>query len=388
MLKLKNIILLFLCMVRYVFRGRSNRVVAPPKKVLVVQLAKLGDMVCTTPMFRAIKKRYPNAKVYVVGDRVNCELLKHNPDVDGYLMSARNFFQVMRLVHQIRKERFDFACVTGPGPEALSLVYLSGIPMITVPVITNGFSPQETRVYRFIRKFVQSAPHAMGHYAPREYLRLLESIDIVSSDTTKHLAFSREAKNTIARFFLEQKLDPQKDFLVGLFPTTGFLRIKHWPAEKFAAVADYLSERHNAVVLISGSEEDRKECERVLEKISSSTRIVNAIGRFTIDELKACIAELRLFVSVDTGPLYIAEALSVPTIDIVGAVDDREQPPVGRLHKIVKVPRSEAQLHIMNARMYDQKEAKRQIDEISIGMVCQAIDDLVPLIKKDGECHV
>ena len=43
-------------------------------------------------------------------------------------------------------------------------------------------------------------PHKMRHYAPREYLRLLEPIGIFTEDTTKHLSFSSEAKNSIERF--------------------------------------------------------------------------------------------------------------------------------------------------------------------------------------------
>jgi len=44
---------------------------------------------------------------------------------------------------------------------------------------------------------------------------------------------------------------------------------------------------------------------------------------------------MSLYVSADTGPIYIAEAFNVPTIDITGPVNENEQPPQGEKHKIV-----------------------------------------------------
>ncbi len=51
----RNRAIVCLCLLRFLFRGKSNVNVGTLKVILIVQLAKLGDMVCTTPMFRAVK---------------------------------------------------------------------------------------------------------------------------------------------------------------------------------------------------------------------------------------------------------------------------------------------------------------------------------------------
>ena len=116
--------------------------------------------------------------------------------------------------------------------------------------------------------------------------------------------------------------------------------------------------------------------------LNEKTQFINTSGIFNIDELKALISKISLFISVDTGPIYIAEAFGVPSIDIIGPVDESEQPPVGTKHKIVYLRnRKEAAIHILNARMYDYAEAKRQIDGITTDMVFKEIDEIMLEIK-------
>ena len=84
--------------------------------------------------------------------------------------------------------------------------------------------------------------------------------------------------------------------------------------------------------------------------LPNSSDIVNGYNQFSLEQLKAMVARMHLCVAVDTGIIYIAEAFGVPTIDIVGPVDENVQPPRGSLNRIVCVPHRTPQLRIMNAR--------------------------------------
>lgn len=371
--KLKILVLLFLCLLRYGIFGKAIRKQKEFKKIIIFQGAKLGDMVCTTPMFRAVKEKYPKCTLIVVGNETNKHLLEHNSDVDGYIVrQEEDFFSTIK---KIRKECPDFGCITGPGFLNLAILYLAGIPLIAAPEVKNGQCPLETKSYKILRSMVKTRPHHMGQYAPREYLRLLEIIDIHTEDTTKRLAFSEKASDAVATFF-EKKDIARNDFLVGISPSAGN-KIKEWSANRFAEIADYLIDAYNAKILILGGLYDKEIVENMMVHIKNSESVINAQGVFDLDELKAVISKLKLFISVDTGPIYIAEAFKVPTIDIVGPMDENEQPPIGELHKVVVAPRKTAQLHIMNARIYDEKEARRQVDAIISKDVFTAIDDIM-----------
>jgi len=377
--RIKNLIILTLAGVRFIFNGRADKKVEMPKKILIVYLGKLGDMVCATPLFRAIKVKYPDCRVCIAGHTVNKELLQGNPDVDEYFIYLPNFSEFFKLV---KKEKFDFACVAAPDFLTLATLYLAGVPCIAAPVIENGSSPYETRAYKIVRNFVITRPHRMGNYAAREYLRLLEPIGIFSEDTTKHLYFSKETANSIEKFFIERNINSDSDFTIGITPSAGN-KIKEWGRDKFAKLADYIFNKYHAKIIIIGGPDDT-EVDEMISFMVKNTQFINAHGLFNIEELKALISKLNLFISVDTGPIYIAEAFGVPTIDIIGPIDEKEQPPIGRFHKIVVAQRQKSELCVMNARVYDEKEVKRQIDEITVEMVIKELDDLMPLIYKNN----
>lgn len=375
--KFKNIWVLILCLAKFVGRGKADKPVGHPKKIIIMQMAKLGDMVCTTPMFRAVKKSYPNAKLLVIGNKTNKELLAGNKDVGEYLIYENNFWD---LVRRIKAEKIDFACTTHPNFLGIAMFFLANVPLVSSPTIEGGYSPYETRSYKILRNFVVSKPHRMGSYAPGEYLRLLESVGIFTDETKKHLLFSKEAESRVNDFFYANKI-AIVDFIIAISPSAGN-KIKLWPAERFAELADYIYEKYGAKIIIIGGKNDKEETEEMLKKTKRSTEIINSVGLFNIDELKALISKVNLFISVDTGPVYIAESFDVPTIDIVGPMDENEQPPTGKRHRVVKLKnRKGPVIHIMNTGIFDEKEARRQTEQITVEMVIRELDDLMKEIK-------
>ncbi|MDO8510301.1 MAG: glycosyltransferase family 9 protein [bacterium] len=344
----------------------------PLKKIVVFQNAKLGDMVCTTPVFRTLKRGLPDIHVCVAGDSVNGLLLEENADVDEYFVAGKSLW---RTIFFLRRRRFDAAFLVAPSPDVLAALYLSGVPLVVAPRLVDGGSPYQTQSYRMLLRFVVSVPHHIGRYAPREYLRVLEPIGIVSEDTTKYLGFSLAAKNLVSDFFKDRGIDYAQSLVVGITPSAGN-KMKLWPCERFAAVADFLYDRYSAHIIIVGGKNDIKEIQEMVQALKPATPYIVAQD-FSIDELKALVSKLSLVIGVDTGIIYIAEAFGVPTIDIVGPVDDADQPPRGEKHAIVKAPRIKAAMGVMNNIPVDISEMIRQSDDITVAMVCKAIEPMI-----------
>lgn len=342
--------------------------------VVVIQTMKMGDMVCTTPLFRALKTHLPHVRIVLLCDRLGAEVIRGNPDVDRTILfnGARNFSGALKTV---TTEAPDVGIMVGPDPTGLALLACSHARMIIAPMIRNGVSPYETGWYRLMRYFVVTRPHHMGSYAPREYLRLLEPLGIDTSDTTKHLVYSSTAGERVRVL-----LDTFQGRTIGIVPSAGN-RIKEWPPERFAAVANHCAKTHNARIVLLGGPNDPagKTCAALIDP---SVPVVNLSGFLTIEELKAVIAKLDLLVAADTGPIYIAEAFGVPTVDIVGPVDEREQPPQGERHVVVVPPGPRTpQLQVLNARATDRAEARRQAESITVPMVTAAVDALIAKVK-------
>ncbi len=331
-------------------------------RIGVMQLSKLGDMVCTTPVFRALKQKYPDAKIVVIGNVVNDALLRGHPHVDEYVVwRSRNLAELS----------LDVVILTSPSAEAVAAAYLAGIPAIVCPRIEGGTSPYETSVYKLLRRLAVATPHRMGHYAPQEYLTMLRVLGISSTDTRKELAVDPSAQKKVETLLSAY---PQK-LKIGIAPGAGN-KIKEWPPEHFNVLAHDLVTKHGALVVLVGAGTDAPLADIAARGLPKEN-VLNTIGSLSVEELKALVGRMSLFVSADTGPIYIAEALNVPTVDIVGPVDEREQPPILPPRHVVVVPdRERAQLFVMDARSYDAAEARRQAESIKPPRVLEAIETL------------
>ncbi|MBX4181390.1 glycosyltransferase family 9 protein [Candidatus Parcubacteria bacterium] len=371
---LKNLHIIVRCFYLYLIQGKADKTLSSPKSIIIIQRAKLGDMISTTPMFRAVKKVYPECRVIVVGNSINKKVLEGNPDVDEYIVWNDDVSEMVKI---FKERKPDFGCTTSPNFHSLAALYLSGIKSISAPIILGGWSPYETRSYKIIRRFVIAKGHRMRHYVPLENLKLLEPLGIFETNTKKYIYWSKEAEIKINQFLSE--IGTEQAMLVGVMPGAGN-KIKQWPPERFSQIVDYLVEKYKAKVLIIGGETNRKEIEEMSSKVRNKESLVDCSWS-SIDELKALIPRLDMTVSVDTGPIFIAEASDVPTIDIAGAIHPSEMAPNDDNFHLIVQSKGEPQIWTMNARVYDYEEARKQIESITVSMVMEKVDELMEKIR-------
>ncbi|OHA91896.1 MAG: hypothetical protein A3J09_00080 [Candidatus Zambryskibacteria bacterium RIFCSPLOWO2_02_FULL_51_21] len=369
MKSLENLLLLVLCLLYLPFRGSARREIKYPKRVCIIQSAQFGDMICTTPVFRAIKEAYPDSKVYVVGKAINREVLRNNPDVEDFIVWKEKPFETIK---EIRKLRCDFGASTGPNFVGLAILFLSGVKSIAAAEIKEGSSPLETRPYKILRNVAHVVPHIITAYPPKEYLKLLRPIGITSTDTTKHVYYSLEAKKSAEEKILTSPIGNRKFAIV--VPGAGHYA-KRWLPERFASVARHVASTYMPVAVIGG-ERDREDVAEMMKNVNHPD-IVNFAEALSIDELKTFISLSSLFVSLDTGPLFIAEAFGVPTVCIIGPVDG-VQPPRGPKNILI-FPRRDrpAALAMFNTIRFDIEEAKRQSKATQVSEVIDAVDRLM-----------
>lgn len=355
-------------------KKRRNAIPKLVKTVVIVQNMKMGDMVCTTPLFNALKKHIPGVRVVVCGDLVNQQILAGHPSVDRYIhFNHRN---VESTIKDLMTETIDVGMTPGPDALGLAVLTLSGSKCIVVPRVVGGKSPYEGRWYKILRSFVSSVSHTMGKYAPREYLHLLEPLSIFTDDTHKTLSVDGRVRQSVDQLIGDAPL------LIGISPSAGN-KIKQWPAERFGKVADYLIQTYGARICVYGSKKEQEEIDAMMKEVTVKERAIVLHSHIDLEGLKAVTERLSLFISSDTGPIYIAEAFDVPTIDIVGPVDEREQPPQGVRHVVLAPePPRIPQLRVLDARSYDPTEARRQAENVTVERVLAAADTLLQGIVK------
>lgn len=297
------------------------------ERILVIQTAKIGDLICSTPVFRAIKKRYPHAHLSVMVNPVTKELLEHNPNVHEIIAIEGNFHKgflgKVKLARLVYKGRYDIAISLNPNLSFILTMFWGLIPVrISIMPDYSGIT------YKMASQFcTYIEKHSKGRLVAETYMKMLKAIGIESNDISKEVFKSPDADNKVA------KLDSA--FIIGIAVTSGN-RLKEWGAEKMAALADRLITDLNSSIVLIGSKKDRDISDKILQIMAHRNMVIDAVGEFNLSELPAIIERLSIFIGVDTGITYMADAMSIPTIDIAGPSDMEDARPTGKKVLIIQ----------------------------------------------------
>ena len=131
------------------------------------------------------------------------------------------------------------------------------------------------------------------------------------------------------------------DLLIGIFPGGGAswgsdAGTRHWPALKFAQLADLLIQECQVKIVILGDKTERALADRVKDAMKNES--IDLVGLVELEDLSALLRNLKLLVSNDGGPLHMAVASGIKTVSVFGPVDDLVYGayPPGADHFIVK----------------------------------------------------
>jgi len=286
-------------------------------RILLLTLLPIGDTLFATPAIHALRERYPDARITVVLYPTNQGILANNRDVDDFLYWPTReqwpgFLGVLRLFLELRRRRFDVAV------EFCSYIWwatwMSGIPKrveMNLPKLW-WLLPWAGIAWR--RK------HAVEHYAD-----VVRRLDIPVQDWTLRMEPSEKEKAR-AQAWLDRYRVGEDELLVGLHPGgEGLWGRKKWGVRGFAQVAESLSEKLGARIMLMGGKEDAT----LAAEIASLTgaRVINATGQTTLGETAALAARCSLFIGNDSSPLHIAAASGTPVVGIYGVTDPRSYHP-------------------------------------------------------------
>lgn len=281
----------------------------PPQHILAFVPNWLGDVVMCTPALRAIKRRYPEARLTVAGKAACCAVLSGLPWLDGALPIPERpgFWQSLALRPTLRDARPDMAVIFPHAFRTAWLAWLSGAPT-RIGVDRGGRRLLLTQPLPRYRENGVTVPR----YTALEYLELATSLGATPDDEGLELVADPAEMDAVRAL-----LDPQKP-TVGIAPGAAFGPSKRWLPERFAAVADRFHRELGAqCVLMTGpGEEDTRAA--VLD--AAETPLIDCSGgQHSLERLKATIASVDVLIGNDSGPRHIAIAFKRPIICIMGS---------------------------------------------------------------------
>jgi heptosyltransferase-1 len=317
--------------------------VASPKKILIVRLGAMGDIIHALPAAMYLKTVFPKAKIGWAVERRWSELLEwkfsaapfpdlvHKLDLRGWRKrwpESGTRREIVSALRQLRAEKYDVAVDFQGAMKSALIALLSGTPQRfgfaeawEKPASLFYTNPIDVRARHVVRQNLDLAAAVTGS---------TEAENIVGSFfewAPSDLRVDRWASGEIRQLGLDS------GFAI-LNPGAGW-GAKQWPVERYAEVARHLgAEGIRSLVNYGPGEEE-------LAKHVEHSSGGHAVARsFTISQLIAVTRRASLFIGGDTGPMHLAAFLNVPVVAIFGPTNPARTGPYGTKSIVLRDARS------------------------------------------------
>ena len=305
------------------------------QRIAVFRALQLGDLLVAVPALRALRARFPSAEITLIGlpwAREFTQRFQHYIDrfvefvgYPGIDELPVNVQRTEQFIAAQRKYHYDLAIqMHGSGRTSNPFIHELGAQM-TVGYFED-FHPKTL---------------TLGALYPHDQHEIYRNLGLISllgaakpADPRLEYPLAEKDHEDVAGLLrsLSDVCRPWFGILPGSRPPA-----RRWPAEYFATVADALSQRLGAQIILTGGPGEEAIVQAVLDCMQAPA--LNLAGRTSLGSLAALISELDLFISNDTGPAHLAHAINRPSITLFGPADFQRWAPLDQtLHAAVRHP--------------------------------------------------
>ena len=260
------------------------------KKILVIRLSSLGDVLLTTPILRTLKQKYPDSTINFLIKRDYADAVKYNPFVSKlFIYDKKN---VRQLISEFKSVNFDFVV-------DLQNNFRSRKVTRALKLKTYKYSKPTIRKFLLVKfkiNLLKNSKSVVQMYA--------EAIDDWHLDSYQLELFYPDEKNK----------ELENNNYIGFCPGSKHFT-KRWPAEYFIELGTELVQ-HGFKILIFGGKDDKDLCNEISGKIDGG---INLQNNDDILRIAADMKQCKAVITNDSGLMHTASAVGVPVISIFGS---------------------------------------------------------------------
>ncbi len=322
-------------------RWRRPAATAPPRRVLLFRLERIGDLLMTLDALGEVRRRLPDAVLQLVVGTWNAALARLIPAVDhvetldvpwlSREATPSTLAAVVDRTARWRRQAFDLTINFEPDIRTNALAAASGAPR------RSGWAAKGGAAF-----LTDALPYDPSLHVAANALRLVDRT-LPTAVEGEHGAGVRTAANgsvppggaavgglripAAARTRAERRFAARdgRGPLIGLNPGAG-RAVKEWPAERFAAAAARLAAMTQATVVLLGSAAEQRQAAAVARALPAGVPRMDLLGAPLVD-LAAILERLTLLIVGDTGPMHLAAAVGTPVVAIFGPSDPARYAP-------------------------------------------------------------
>lgn len=295
--------------------------------ILVVHLAGLGDMVLATPALNALRKLYPEAKIYLMTNSRSKDIVKGMNDIIDEIIVIDSFTDLLLNISRLRSLKFDivinlYRLYSPKGSLKMFLLF----SLLGGKIWVGRNTEFRGSFYRLgVTEFLPDSKHEVEHK-----LDIIRALGLRIDDVVFRVGYDKEDER-----FVEGELKKEgfseTDKLIGVNFAT-FNPARNWDSSRYAELAALFYKEMGIKVIFCAREADRGLFLEIKKR--SGVPVVDFVGRLTVRQLAAFINHCSVFISPDSGPMHIAAALGVPLVAIFGEGEFSELSPFGDNTKI------------------------------------------------------
>ena len=311
--------------------------------MLLVKVDHIGDLVLATPAIRAVRSRFPTARITALVSSWTRDILAHDPDVDEVL--TFDFFPVEsggRLAELSREEtrelsallgsrKFDVAIDLRVGYETREFLSASGAG------IRVAFGPPHwvERPERPASTIELDYPYSYDRHQVEKMLDLVRVVGADTDDRQPRVHLSDREKSFAEEYLAGKDVRPGRR-LIGVHPGCRE-DMRRWPPERFAELLDEIDGRiDGAQVVLFGGPQDSQAVAEILERSRSAPIVCNE--PMSLLEFAAVAARMDVVVGNNSGPVHVASGVGTPVVTAFsGQVSPAEWSAVGDRNLAVSV---------------------------------------------------
>ena len=316
------------------------------RRIAIVRLTSLGDVIHTLPVAAAIRDRDPGARIIWLAEEREQILLHDNPVVDDVItVPLRRWRRQLTSVDGVRRtfhERRELIAALQARKIDVTLD-VQGWPHKTSPLVRAtraatriGFDRRHAR-HPLATWFTthQIAPSREAVHIVDQNLALLEPLGLGPLGEARFPLPPYAAAQERADEWLQAHGMTGPARVVLLPSTRG--RAKLWPADRYRQLAQRLIAAHPDVqILILGGPDEQALLDDVRAGLPPDRAVTAAPG--PIPELVGLIRRAHLTIGNDTGPLHVAAASSVPALGLFGPTRGARNGPYGSHCAFIQSP--------------------------------------------------
>ncbi len=285
-----------------------------PQRILIVKPSSLGDVVTAMPVLRGLRRTFPNAAISWLISNSCAPLVEHDKDLDEiilferkklgrFLWSKESFKAFRRLLGDLRHARFDWVL-------DLQGLFRSGFfTAATAAPLRAGFADaRELAGLFYTHKILPERPHTVDRN-----IELARSLGVDSQREDMTLQIQPQARQWADDFIRQMHLDDGQ-FVICVPPCRW--ASKRYPVRHWRSVVGQLARQAKVVLIGSPSADEMQLCATVAEGLGDS--VINAAGKTDVARMVALIARSAGVICCDSSAKFIAPAVGVDVVAIIG----------------------------------------------------------------------